>query len=119
MAKYYFTIACNTFTFYFMLEIYIFTKNGHQILKFLQNIFRPVCIFWPNQPFGPFNFRPNLIRPKKFRPKTTLPIFYIYRKLGINSKPPNILTKITGQSFYSKNNGPECQYFPEVSAPRA
>jgi hypothetical protein len=61
-------MACNTFTNYFMFEIYIFTKNGRQWLKFRWNIFRPVWVFRPNQPFGPFSFRP-----KNFRPKTTLP----------------------------------------------
>jgi hypothetical protein len=33
MAKDYSKVACNTFTFYFMFEIYIFTKNGQILFK--------------------------------------------------------------------------------------
>jgi hypothetical protein len=34
MARHYSKMACNTFTFYFMFEKYIFTKNGQISLKY-------------------------------------------------------------------------------------
>jgi hypothetical protein len=61
MTKYYSKIACNTFTCYFMFEINIFSKQkGSPNIEMSLKYFRPVCIFRPNQPFGPFNFRPNV-----------------------------------------------------------